>query len=145
MSEGRTGGAPRARRQRARMSVRARVRSRVHALTHSPYSIARTSRLPCSIHSLLTTGPARRYANCSTTAQRGALDWWRPFRDALKPVFEKLYTSVETGEETRRTLDVNSRATYKADLEKELAELANSEMWRAGKAVRALRPENLKK
>ena len=85
------------------------------------------------------------YANCSTTAQRGALDWWRPFRDALKPVFEKLYHSVESGEETRRTLDANSRASYKADLDKELAELANSEMWRAGKAVRALRPENLKK
>ena len=85
------------------------------------------------------------YANCSTTAQRGALDWWRPLRDALKPVFEKLYHSVESGEETRRTLDANSRASYKADLDKELAELANSEMWRAGKAVRALRPENLKK
>ena len=89
--------------------------------------------------------PPRRYANCSTTAQRGALDWWRPFRDAMKPVFEKLYESVETGEETRRTLEANSRPTYKADLDKELAELANSEMWRAGKAVRALRPENLKK
>jgi ketol-acid reductoisomerase len=85
------------------------------------------------------------FANCSTTAQRGALDWWRPFRDAMKPVFEKLYASVESGEETRRTLDLNSRATYKADLEKELKELADSEMWRAGKAVRSLRPENLKK
>ena len=89
--------------------------------------------------------PPRRYANCSTTAQRGARDWWRPFRDAMKPVFEKLYHSVETGEETRRTLEANSRATYKADLAKELAELSNSEMWRAGKAVRGLRPENLKK
>lgn len=84
------------------------------------------------------------YANCSTTAQRGALDWWRPFYAANKPVFEKLYASVETGEETRRTLDANSRATYKADLEKELAELRNCEMWRAGVAVRSLRPENIK-
>ena len=74
----------------------------------------------------------------------GALDWWRPFRDATKPVFEKLYESVETGEETRRTLDSNSRPTYKADLKKELEELANMEMWRAGRAVRALRPENVK-
>ena len=24
------------------------------------------------------------YANCSTTAQRGALDWWKKFRDASK-------------------------------------------------------------
>ncbi len=85
------------------------------------------------------------YANCSTTAQRGALDWWRPFRDATKPVFEKLYASVETGEETRRTLDANSRPTYKADLDKELAEMRNSEMWRAGVAVRGLRPENTPK
>ncbi len=82
------------------------------------------------------------YANCSTTAQRGALDWWRPFKDAMQPVFEKLYNSVETGEETRRTLEANSRPTYKQELAKELAELANSEMWRAGAAVRSLRPEN---
>ncbi len=74
----------------------------------------------------------------------GALDWWRPFRDAMRPVFEKLYSSVETGEETRRTLEANSRPTYKADLKKELDELAGSEMWRAGRAVRALRPENVK-
>jgi len=85
------------------------------------------------------------YENCSTTAQRGALDWWRPFKDAMKPVFEKLYHSVETGAETKRTLDANSRPTYKADLEKELKELRESEMWRAGKAVRSLRPENVKK
>jgi len=83
------------------------------------------------------------YANCSTTAQRGALDWWKPFRDAMKPVYEKLYNSVETGEETRRTLEANSRPSYKKDLEKELAELRDSEMWRAGAAVRSLRPENL--
>ncbi len=82
------------------------------------------------------------YANCSTTAQRGALDWWRPFRDAMKPVFEKLYKSVETGEETRRTLEANSRPTYKQELAKELEELRNSELWRAGAAVRSLRPEN---
>lgn len=82
------------------------------------------------------------YANCSTTAQRGALDWWRPFRDAMKPVFEKLYESVENGSETRRTLEANSRPAYKAELAKELAEIADMEMWRAGKAVRSLRPEN---
>lgn len=82
------------------------------------------------------------YANCSTTAQRGALDWFRKFRDASKPVFEQLYKSVETGEETRRTLEANSRPDYRQQLEKELKEIADSEMWQAGKAVRALRPEN---
>ena len=34
------------------------------------------------------------YANCSTTAQRGALDWKGPFREAVAPVFDKLYDSV---------------------------------------------------
>ncbi|MSR54764.1 MAG: ketol-acid reductoisomerase [Gemmataceae bacterium] len=81
------------------------------------------------------------YANCSTTAQRGALDWFKKFRDASKPVFEDLYKSVETGEETRRTLEANSRPDYRQQLEKELKEIADSEMWVAGKAVRNLRPE----
>ncbi|MCL6615184.1 MAG: ketol-acid reductoisomerase, partial [Firmicutes bacterium] len=45
------------------------------------------------------------YANCSTTAQRGALDWFRIFRDATKPVFERLYQSVASGAEARRVLE----------------------------------------
>jgi ketol-acid reductoisomerase len=81
------------------------------------------------------------YANCSTTAQRGALDWFKKFRDASKPVFEDLYHKVETGDETRRVLDANSRKDYRQQLEKELKEVAESEMWQAGKAVRELRPE----
>jgi ketol-acid reductoisomerase len=81
------------------------------------------------------------YANCSTTAQRGALDWFRKFRDATRPVFEQLYKSVETGDETRRTLEANSRPDYRQQLEKELKEIADSEMWQAGKQIRALRPE----
>jgi ketol-acid reductoisomerase len=81
------------------------------------------------------------YANCSTTAQRGALDWFKRFRDIVKPLFEQLYRSVETGEETRRTLECNSRPDYRALLEKELKEVAESEMWQAGAAVRSLRPE----
>lgn len=81
------------------------------------------------------------YANCSTTAQRGALDWFEAFRDASKPVFEKLYDSVKTGEETRRTLEANSRPDYRVQLEKELKEVADSEMWQAGAQVRGLRPE----
>jgi len=81
------------------------------------------------------------YANCSTTAQRGALDWFKKFRDATRPVFEQLYKSVETGDETRRTLEANSRPDYRQQLEKELKEIADSEMWQAGKQVRALRPE----
>jgi ketol-acid reductoisomerase len=81
---------------------------------------------------------------CSTTAQRGALDWKGRFRDAVIPVFDELYQSVVSGEETRIVLDANSRPDYREALEKELAEIRNSEMWRAGAAVRALRPENRK-
>jgi ketol-acid reductoisomerase len=81
------------------------------------------------------------YANCSTTAQRGALDWFTRFRDAAKPVFEELYKKVAAGEETRRVLESNSRPDYRQQLEKELKAVADSEMWQAGAVVRSLRPE----
>jgi ketol-acid reductoisomerase len=84
------------------------------------------------------------YANCSTTAQRGALDWFKRFRDIAKPVFEELYHKVESGEETRRVLDANSRKDYREQLEKELKTIADSEMWQAGAVVRSLRPERAK-
>jgi ketol-acid reductoisomerase len=81
------------------------------------------------------------YANCSTTAQRGALDWFKAFRDASKPVFEKLYQAVKSGAETKRVLDANSRPDYREQLTRELKEVADSEMWQAGAQVRSLRPE----
>ncbi|MEH0156577.1 ketol-acid reductoisomerase [Limibacter armeniacum] len=82
------------------------------------------------------------YANCSTTAQRGALDWKDKFRDAVRPVVEDLYESVATGEEAQRSIDTNSQPDYRIKLEAELEELRSSEMWQAGAAVRQLRPEN---
>jgi ketol-acid reductoisomerase len=82
------------------------------------------------------------YANCSTTAQRGALDWKGRFREAVVPVFETLYQSVISGEETRIVLAANSAADYKEKLAAELKTLRESEMWQAGAAVRSLRPEN---
>jgi len=82
------------------------------------------------------------YANCSTTAQRGALDWWKKFRDATRPVFEELYDSVATGNEAQLSIDSNSQDDYRVKLEKELEELRESEMWRAGRTVRGLRPQN---
>jgi ketol-acid reductoisomerase len=85
------------------------------------------------------------YSNCSTTAQRGALDWFRRFHDAAKPVFEELYEKVASGEETRRVLEANSRPDYRQQLEKELEEIAQSEMWQAGTVVRSLRPERVTK
>ncbi len=84
------------------------------------------------------------YANCSTTAQRGALDWWKKFRDITKPVFEELYQSVATGNESQISISSNSQPDYREKLEAELRELRESEMWLAGKAVRSLRPENQK-
>ena len=82
------------------------------------------------------------YANCSTTAQRGALDWWKKFRDATAPVFNELYDSVASGKESQRSIDSNSQPDYREKLEEELKELRESEMWQAGKTVRSLRPEN---
>ncbi|MRR17143.1 MAG: ketol-acid reductoisomerase [Deltaproteobacteria bacterium] len=81
------------------------------------------------------------YANCSATAQRGALDWRHKFRKAVEPVFAELYNSVATGKETEVVLRVNSAPDYKEKLTAELKEMRESEMWQAGAAVRALRPE----
>jgi ketol-acid reductoisomerase len=81
------------------------------------------------------------YANCSTTAQRGALDWKDRFRDAVAPVFSELYDRVATGKETEVVLTVNSAPDYREKLQKELDTIKNSEMWQAGAAVRSLRPD----
>ncbi|MFO7923940.1 MAG: ketol-acid reductoisomerase [Bacteroidales bacterium] len=83
------------------------------------------------------------YANCSTTAQRGALDWWKRFRDTNLPVFRELYSEVAKGNESQKAIDANSMADYRVRLEKELRELRESEMWQAGSEVRKLRPENM--
>ncbi len=82
------------------------------------------------------------YANCSTTAQRGALDWRHRFREATAPVFRDLYESVASGKEAEITIKANSRPDYREKLEEELATIHNSEMWQAGRQVRALRPKN---
>ena len=82
------------------------------------------------------------YANCSTTAQRGALDWMGPFHDACKPVVQRLYESVKSGNEAQISIDANSKPDYRVGLEKELKALHESEMWRTAEVVRQLRPEN---
>ncbi len=85
------------------------------------------------------------FSNCSTTAQRGALDWAPKFRDAVAPLFDDLYDRVKTGKETKRVLEANSAPDYMTKLRKELDVIKNSEMWKAGAAVRSLRPEKRKK
>ncbi len=82
------------------------------------------------------------YANTSTTAQRGALDWRHHFRNATTPVFEKLYDRVASGEEAKAVIEANQQPDYREKLEAELKEIQESEMWLAGKTVRQLRPEN---
>ena len=81
------------------------------------------------------------YANCSATAQRGALDWKPRFKKAVLPVFKELYKRVATGVETRRVIQSCGKPNYQQQLTKELAQMGDSEMWQAGKAVRALRPK----
>jgi ketol-acid reductoisomerase len=85
------------------------------------------------------------FGACSTTAQRGALDWSKKFEAVTRPLFELLYRDVTEGVETRRVLDTCSTPDYREKLQKELDEWKNSEMWQAGVAVRSLRPENWKK
>ena len=81
------------------------------------------------------------YSNCSATAQRGALDWKPKFKKAVMPVFKELYARVASGDETRRVIRSCGRVNYKTQLGKELAEMGKSEMWRAGKTTRDLRPK----
>jgi ketol-acid reductoisomerase len=81
------------------------------------------------------------YANCSATAQRGALDWKPKFKKAVLPVFQELYRRVKSGKECARVLSACGKPNYQEQLAKELAAIGNSEMWTAGKAVRALRPK----
>ena len=82
------------------------------------------------------------YANTSTTAQRGALDWRHKFRNATTPVFEELYTKVSSGEEADVVIKANAEADYRSKLNNELEEIRKSELWQAGKKVRSLRPEH---
>jgi len=82
------------------------------------------------------------YANCSATAQRGALNWRHKFREATQPVFDSLYQSVASGEETRVVLASNSAPDYRQCLEEELKAMRESELWQTGAVVRSLRPEN---
>ena len=83
------------------------------------------------------------YSNCSTTAQRGALDWAPKFKETLKPVIEDCYKRVLSGEEAKTAIRANSSADYRQTLNNELDEINNQEMWIAGKKLRKLRPKKL--
>ena len=81
------------------------------------------------------------YSNCSATAQRGALDWLPKFKKASLPVFRELYQRVRKGEETKVVLERTGHPNYKAELDAELKQMRESEMWNAGAQVRKLRPK----
>lgn len=85
------------------------------------------------------------FSNCSTTAQRGALDWAPRFEAAIKPVIRECYESVKSGKEAQIVIEANSRKDYRERLNKELQSMADQEMWQAGKVLREFRPERLKK
>jgi ketol-acid reductoisomerase len=100
----------------------------------------------CSLYPLVAAnGMDWMYSNCSTTAQRGALDWAPKFEAALKPVIEECYQSVRAGKEAARSIASNSAPDYHEKLTAELKAMAEQEMWIAGRVLRPLRPENAKK
>lgn len=84
-------------------------------------------------------------ANCSTTAQRGALDWKDKFKKAVAPVYKELYRKVASGEEAKRVISSNSKKDYRKKLDAELGKMRSTEIWQTGEKVRELRPENWKK
>jgi ketol-acid reductoisomerase len=81
------------------------------------------------------------FGNCSTTAQRGALDWLPRFYEATLPLFEELYESVKSGKEAAVAVKANSQPNYRTTLEAELKAMRDEEIWQAGKIVRQLRPQ----
>jgi len=80
------------------------------------------------------------YSNCSQTAQHGALKWRPFFRKATEPVFKKLYKSVKSMTEAKEVIRDTGRPDYKEFMTAKLQAMHDSEMWKAGEAVRALRP-----
>jgi len=82
------------------------------------------------------------FSNCSTTAQRGALDWYHMFEKLNKPLIEKIYDSVVSGKEAKRTIECNSKPGYRESLNKELQKINDMEIWRVGKEIRKLRKIN---
>jgi ketol-acid reductoisomerase len=79
------------------------------------------------------------YRNCSTTAQRGALDWLPRFKEAVTPIFESLYQNVANGNEADVVIQANSLPDYKERLDAELESMGQEELWQVGKKVRELR------
>jgi len=80
------------------------------------------------------------YSNCSTTAQRGAIDWSKTFEEKITPIIEDCYTNVVNGEEARVVINANASHNYSETLEDELDEISNEEIWKVGNQFREFRP-----
>ena len=80
------------------------------------------------------------YSNCSTTAQRGALDWAPVFEKVIEPVINDCYNSVKNETEVLNVINANSSDNYREKLDKELDQMNNSELWTVAKKLRSLRP-----
>jgi ketol-acid reductoisomerase len=79
------------------------------------------------------------FSNCSTTAQRGALDWSKVFYENIKPVIARCYEDVKNGKEADISIHANTDVDYRPKLNKELEEINNQEIWKTAKYVRELR------
>ncbi|CAI4215185.1 unnamed protein product [Parascedosporium putredinis] len=71
------------------------------------------------------------------------------FNETVEEATQSLYPLIGAngmdwmdGTETQRSLDYNGQKDYRQKFEAEMEEIRNMEIWRAGKAVRSLRPEN---
>ena len=78
------------------------------------------------------------FANCSSTAQRGALDWAPKFESVIKPVIQECYEQVKNGNEVRRVIKANSNQNYKTQLDNELKMLSKSSIWSTRKKIKDL-------
>ena len=79
------------------------------------------------------------YKNCSTTAQRGAIDWSSKFERKLVPMIQECYDSVKNETEVKRVIDCNRDPNYNDSLKEELNQISKQEMWQISKKLKELK------
>jgi ketol-acid reductoisomerase len=87
---------------------------------------------------VLDNGMDWMFENCSTTAQRGAIDWSENYYKVLKPEINKCYESVKSGKEAQISIESNNDINYRKNLQKELDEIKDQEMWKVQKLLKNL-------
>jgi len=76
------------------------------------------------------------YRNCSTTAQRGAIDWSKKFEEKLIPMIEECYESVKNNTELNIIMECNKNPDYNVILDEELDTMSKQELWRVSKQIK---------